>query len=479
MKDRNVVLLVVILVLAAVSIWIDLPSNPGIHIKIGTFEFDRDIKIHQGLDMQGGTQVLLEADVPATETLTTDAMNAAKVIVENRVNGLGVTEPLVQLQGDRRIIVQLPGITDPDKAVNTLRGTGLLEFVDAGTDYLQEGVQIKTTYSGEGEFVAPTPTVEITATADISGTAAVATPSPTPAAISDKVYTTVMTGKHLKTAGVGTDEYGRPEITFELTDAGAKLMADYSRRSVGKVLAILMDKVVISAPVIQTPITEGSGRITSQSGFPLETARGISVQMRYGALPVPLKVVENRSVGPTLGQDSVQRSIRAGLIGLAIVLLFMAIYYRLPGTLADLALLTYALVNLALYKVIPITLTLPGVTGFLLSTGMAVDANILIFERMKEELRAGRTLRAAIDAGFDRAWNSIRDSNLSTLLTCAVLYWFGSNFGASVVRGFAVTLFIGVLISMFTAITVSRTFLRFVFEMFGEKLREKKWLLGF
>ena len=235
----------------------------------------------------------------------------------------------------------------------------------------------------------------------------------------------------------------------------------------------------IGTPVIQTPITEGSGRITSQSGFPLETARGISVQMRYGALPVPLRVVENRSVGPTLGQDSVQRSIRAGLIGLAIVLLFMAIYYRLPGALADLALLTYALVNMALYKIIPITLTLPGVTGFLLSTGMAVDANILIFERMKEELRAGRTLRAAIDAGFDRAWNSIRDSNLSTLLTCAVLYWFGSNFGASVVRGFAVTLFIGVIISMFTAITVSRTFLRFVFGAFGEKLREKKWLLGF
>jgi preprotein translocase subunit SecD len=512
MKDRNLYFLIAILVLAAVAIWIDLPSNPGIHIKIGSFSFDRDIIIHQGLDLQGGTQVLLEAQPAAGEVVTSEAMNNVKNIVENRVNGLGVSEPLVQLQGGNRIVVQLPGIRDPDQAIETIRGTGLLEFVDAGNNRLAEGEKIQTTYSGQGELPTPAPTLtetatspltttvpatattsaaitttttvttsaEITATATLTSTGVLTTTAgATPAPPSAKVYTTIMTGKHLKKASVGTDEFGRPEIDFELTAEGAKIMADYSRVSVGKVLAILLDKTVISAPVIQTPITEGRGRITSQQGFPLAQARSIVVQLNYGALPVPLRVVENRSVGPTLGEDSVQRSIRAGLIGLIIVLLFMLIYYRLPGSIADVALLIYAAVNLALYKIIPVTLTLPGITGFLLSTGMAVDANILIFERMKEELRAGRTVRAAIEAGFDRAWTSIRDSNLSTLISCAVLYWFGSQFGASIVRGFAVTLFIGVVISMFTAITVSRTFLRFVFDLAGEKLREHRWLLGF
>jgi preprotein translocase subunit SecD len=202
------------------------------------------------------------------------------------------------------------------------------------------------------------------------------------------------------------------------------------------------------------------------------------VQLRYGALPVPLKVVETRSIGPTLGQDSVQKSIQAGLVGLLVVLLFMLVYYRLPGFLADLALLIYAALNLAVYMLVPVTLTLPGITGFILSTGMAVDANILIFERMKEELRNGRPLGMAIRAGFDRAWTSIRDSNLSTIITCVILFWFGSQFGASVVKGFAITLFIGVVISMFTAITVTRTFVTLVFRFAGDGLRNKQWLLG-
>jgi protein-export membrane protein SecD len=464
MKNRNLVLLLVIFVLTAVAIWIDLPNNPGIHLKIGSWTLDSDIFIHQGLDLQGGTQVLLEADQPEGEEVTADAMDAAKVIVENRVNGLGVAEPLVQIQGERRIVVQLPGIEDPDQAIETLRGTGLLEFVDAGDTYLPEGMVIKTTFGDTGE-------VEEEVSSETAAEEAPASPY-------DQVFETIMTGRHLKTASVGTDEYGRPEIRFELTDEGGQIMADFSRANVGKVLAILMDKTVISAPVLQTPITEGSGRITSQQGFPLEQARSIAIQMRYGALPVPLKIVENRSVGPTLGQDSVTRSIRAGMIGLIVVLLFMLIYYRLPGALADLALIIYALLNLALYKIIPVTLTLPGITGFILSTGMAVDANILIFERMKEELRAGRPLNKAIEAGFERAWTSIRDSNLSTLITCVILYWFGSNFGASIVKGFAITLFIGVCISMFSAITVTRTFVSFVFNLAGEKLREKKWLLG-
>ena len=471
MRDRNSILFVFIVLLALVALWVD--TSDRIHMALGPLKVDRDIRIRQGLDLQGGLHVLLEADVPPTEKVTAEAMEAVSAIVENRVNALGVTEPLVQLQGERRIIVELPGLEDPEQAIATLKGTGLLEFIDAGYDRLEEGTVVRTTYGEAGEAEAtPTPTVQVAEPV----TETVQAPTPTPA--SEKVYRTVMTGKHLKSAKVGQDEFGRPEIDFELTDEGAKIFAEFTKNNVGKILAITMDKVVISAPVIQTPILEGRGRITSQQGFPLEYARSIAVQLRYGALPVPLKVVETRAVGPTLGQDSVQKSIRAGLIGLTVVLLFMLVYYRLPGTLADVALLIYAALNLAVFKLIPVTLTLPGITGFILSTGMAVDANILIFERMKEELRAGRTLRAAIAAGFDRAWTSIRDSNLSTLLTCVILFWFGSQFGASIVKGFAITLFIGVVISMFTAITVTRTFITLLFQMVGEGLRDKKWLLG-
>jgi len=456
MKDRNITRFIFIVLLTLFAVWVDATDH--IHIELGPIKIDRDIRIRQGLDLQGGLQVVLEADVPSTEKVPDEAMEAVVTIVDNRVNALGVAEPLVQRQGDRRIIVELPGVEDPEQAIATLKGTGLLEFIDAGDDHLQEGMVVRTTFgqSEEGAGAAET--------------------QPTP--VSEKVYPTIMTGKHLKTASVGQDEYGRPQINFELTDEGAKIFADYTRKNIGKILAIVMDKVVVSAPVIQSPIPDGRGRITSEAGFALEYARGIAVQLRYGALPVPLTVVEVRAVGPSLGQDSVQKSIRAGLIGLVVVLLFMLIYYRLPGALADVALLIYAALNLMVFKLVPVTLTLPGITGFILSTGMAVDANILIFERMKEELRAGRTLEAAISAGFDRAWTSIRDSNLSTLLICVVLFWFGSQFGASIVKGFAITLFIGVTISMFTAIMVTRTFVTLVFRFAGERLRGKKWLLG-
>jgi SecD/SecF fusion protein len=238
-----------------------------------------------------------------------------------------------------------------------------------------------------------------------------------------------------------------------------------------------IDKVVLSCPVVNARI-DNRGTI-SLGRSSLDEGRALAIQLRYGALPVPLKVVENRSVGPTLGQDSVTRSIRAGTIGLIIVLLFMIIYYRLLGFMAALALVVYGLLNFALYKLLPVTLTLPAITGFILSIGMAVDANILVFERMKEELRAGRSLKLAMEHGFSRSWPSIRDSHISTLITCLILFWFGSNFGASVVKGFAVTLALGVLINLFTAITVTRTLLRFLYMLTGEELKNKPSLLSF
>ena len=219
----------------------------------------------------------------------------------------------------------------------------------------------------------------------------------------------------------------------------------------------MLDKTILSAPNIQSAITGGSGTISGN--FTQNSANQLALQLRYGSLPVPLKVVQSQEIGPTLGQDSVRKSAIAGVIGLLCVGLFMSLYYRLPGLIAVLALLIYAVITFALFILIPVTLTLPGIAGFVLSVGVAVDANILIFERMKEELRSGKALRQAVDAGFSRAWPSIRDSNISTLITCAILYWFGSTFGASLVRGFALTLALGVLVSLFTAVLVTRTIL--------------------
>lgn len=479
MRDRNLNLLILIILIAALAIWIDWPGHNT--LKLPLIKGTRDISVRLGLDLQGGTQVLLEADVPETTQVSAEAMEAARTIVENRVNGLGVTEPLVQLQGDRRIIVELPGIKDPDQAIATFRQTGLLEFIDSET-FIEPGTVVKTTFSTSAtEPVTPTVTSTAEATATVEPTAPVTetgavTPTATPAPTPEVIYKTVMTGKDLKRADVGFDNTGKPLIEFELQPESAKLFADHTAANVGRYLAIVLDKVVISCPVIKSAIPDGRGVI--EGSFTLEEARSLAIQLKYGALPVPLKVVDNRTVGATLGQDSVRQSTTAGLIGVIVVLLFMVTYYRLPGLMAALALILYALLNFMLYKLIPVTLTLPGIAGFLLSTGMAVDANILVFERMKEEIRAGRSLGSALSAGFDRAWTSIRDSNISTLITCAILFFFGSNFGASIVKGFAITLGLGVIINVFTAITVTRTFLRTLFDTVGDKIQDKHWLIG-
>ena len=479
MRERNTAFLVGIVILAMVLIWIDLPDNPGIHIHWGFINIDKDIQVHQGLDLQGGLQVLLEADVPEGTEIDSEAIDTAKVIIENRVNGLGVTEPLVQKRGERRIIVELPGIEDPELAVTTIQETGLLEFIDAGYTFLAPGTKVQTDYLAGGEESAPaeaeTPTSEGTSEAEPASTA-----EPAPV-----VYHTVIAGSGLKDAGVTIiQDAGStvPVVAFELQPEAGAIFAQHTASHRGQYLAIVLDKTIVSSPVIEDAIPDGKGIIKGR--FTPAEAQALAVKLRYGALPVPLRIETTRTVGPTLGQDSVRKSITAGAIGLSVVFLFMLVYYRVPGFLADLALAIYALLNFAIYKFgLPplfnyVTLTLPGIAGFLLSTGMAVDANILIFERMREELRAGRSLGAAIQAGFDRAWTSIRDSNISTIITCAILFYFGSTFGASMVKGFALTLIIGVLTSMFTAVTITRTFVRFTFDVFGDSLRAKRWLLG-
>jgi preprotein translocase subunit SecD len=451
--------LIPIVLLAGLAGWVVWPGNPG--LRLGSLE--RDIEIVRGLDLQGGLQVLLEADLPAEAEITSDQMQTARDIIENRVNALGVVEPLVQIAGNRRIVVELPGVEDPEEAVATIKETGLLEFVDMSTvdpaqAYALVGQSIVTDFGQAA--VQPEPTSEVALPTSEVGSA---TPTPAPTPAPALVFHTVMTGTGLKSAAATvnptTNEF---EVAFALTDEGRQTFADFTAVHVGDILGIALDKVLISAPSISTAITEGQGVITGS--FDRDSANRLAVQLRYGSLPIPLKVVESSTVGPTLGEDSLRKSAVAGVIGLAVVMIFMAIYYRLPGVLADLALLIYAAITFALFKLIPVTLTLPGVAGFILSIGVAVDANILIFERMKEELRAGRTVYQAIDTGFSRAWPSIRDSNLSTLITCAILFWFGSTFGASIVKGFSLTLALGVGVSLFTAITVTRTFLHVVLD---------------
>ncbi len=468
MRSRNTLMLGLIILLALLAFYIALPIEHPTWVKNLLVwqqppEY-RSLEFKQGLDLRGGTQVLLQAKPAAGQRITGADMEAARVIVERRVNALGLTEPLVQIQGENRIIVEMPGVDNPDQAVQTLKNTGQLEFVEIGPSVNSPYPRIE-----QGSYVRTTNNDRVPTEAELGKTA-----HPYP----DVVFKTVMTGRELKNATVILDQYGKPGIGFELTDAGAKIFGDYTREHVGDILAIVLDNVVLSAPRIQTAITEGRGEITGQ--FTRAEAESLAVQMRYGALPVPLEVVNRRTIGATLGADSVQASITAGLIGLVTVLFFMIVYYRLPGLMAALALVIYAMLNLATYKLVPITLTLPGIAGFLLSTGMAVDANILIFERMKEELRWGRPLRSALEAGFTRAWTSIFDSNFSTLITCAILIMFGRTFGAQAVLGFALNLAIGVTVSMFTAVIVTRTFLRAIFQSErSEALREKRWVLGF
>jgi preprotein translocase subunit SecD len=376
-------------------------------------------------------------------------MTTARTIIENRVNGLGVTEPIVQLAGSRRILVELPGIGDTQQAVETIQETGLLEFIELTQE----------------DALAILPDEQL-----ITDFGGVAPPAP-----EGKVFHTIMTGAQLEEAGVSQDDTGSIYVVFRLDDEGKDIFGTYTTENVGGLIGIVLDKRLISAPIIDEPITAGDVSIRRTGGsFSIDEANQLAVQLRYGSLPIPLRVAESTAVGPTLGEDSLRKSAIAGLIGMLAIMSYMALYYRLPGLVADLALLVYALITFALFKIIPVTLTLPGVAGFILSLGVAVDANVLIFERMKEELRGGRTIDQAIEQGFSRAWPSIRDSNLSTLITCGILFWFGSTFGASLVKGFSLTLALGVGVSMFTAIFVTRALLHPILER-ATFARDKRW----
>ena len=443
--------LVLILIVAALAIWVDVSDDIRI---LNPFNdavlFSRDVTPRLGLDLQGGLQVLLEADLPEGTDIDAGNMETARSIVENRTNALGVSENVIQLAGERRIVGEFPGAEDADAILDIIQQTGLLEFVDTGDFRPEEGTILETDFAvATDDETTPLPTPQPT---DPNGTQ------------SETVYHTIMTGRELRSVNVGVGPTGEAAIDFVLSPEAATIFAEHTRNNIGRILAITLDKRVISAPSIDGEIPGGQGQISG--AFTAETANALAVQLRYGSLPIPLKVVETRIIGPTLGEDSLQKSLTAGLIGMIIVILFMAIYYRLPGVIAAVAILFYGTIAFAIFKYFHFTLTLPGIAGFLLSTGAALDANILIFERLKEELRGGRNITQAVDQGWTRAWSSIRDSNLATIITSLILYWFGSTFRATIVKGFSLTLALGVAISLFTAIYVTRTLLTFVLRNF-------------
>jgi preprotein translocase subunit SecD len=462
--------LITILIVLAICTWIALPISNGTSFDFNNDE-EADWKIHQplGLDLVGGLRILLQAQVPAG-SYSPDELKETANNISRRVNSLGLSEATVQLQGENRILIELPGVTDPQEAVATIQQTALLEFVD----FSGLGVQVAQL---EGQTILTTKQLELQqARSEFEGVEANAAPVGIVNPLTGLPFETVVTGAALAAAAEQYDtQTGQWNIVFELNETGSDIFGPFTAEHVGEPMAIVLDGEVLSAPVIQSQLTDG-GRITGD--FDQISAQRLALQLRSGALPLPLGEESTEIVGATLGQESVRLSIQAGIIGVMIVLSFMLIYYRSMGIAADLALLVFIVLNLALFKLIPITLTLPAIAGFLISIGTAVDGNILIFERIKEEVRMGKPLNQAFEMGFDRAWASIRDSNTSTIIICAILFFFGQTPGASIVSAFAVTLALGLVLNLFTAIIVTRTFLSFIMGSAYHYIEKNAWTLG-
>jgi preprotein translocase subunit SecD len=396
----------------------------------------RKIETRLGLDLQGGLKVEYRVDPTGGKAPSLGDVEVVKGIIERRVNATGVSEPVVVTSGSDRIVVEVPGVSDTATIRKLVGQTGQLVFVP-----IPQGM----TPPAQGQ------------TLDLSQ------PNLKP----------LFTGTELASATVGTDQNGARTVNFVLKENGKNLFANWTAAHVNEYFAIVLDGVVISAPVIKSSIPNGNVEISGGGlgGFAQKEATDLVNVLRFGSLPFPVQELSSDTIDPTLGQEFLNRSLLAGGIAIFLVILFMLVHYRLPGAIASFALIYYALVVLALFRLIPVTLTLAGIAGFVLSVGMAVDANILIFERSKEELRLGKSLPQAIEAGFARAWNSILDSNVSSLITAGILYFFGS----SVIQGFALVLIIGVLVSMFSAITVTRSILRIVV---AQDWARRAWLYG-
>jgi preprotein translocase subunit SecD len=415
--------------IALVAIFIDLPRTTLGLSWLPDEVLGAEFRTVLGLDLKGGVRVTLQAEPQGDEPITDEQLELARTIIENRVAGIGVSEPQVRTEtagdGSRRIVVEVPGVTNEDQVRDLVGSTGQLQFLDPMGQQLTDEQDIRTM-------------------------------------LEEGTVRELFNGGQIQQGSVTPDvgQGNQIGVSFTLLEEGNRIWCDFTTANVQRPGPIALDGRVITTPTINSPICQGSTIITIGSPTPENEVERTSLYntLRFGALPLSLTEIGFDNVDPTLGADFLIQALVAGAVGLLLVLIFMVAYYRLPGVLAALALVFYTLVLYAAFRLIHVTLTLAGVAAFILSIGMAVDANILIFERMKEEIRAGKTLGPAIEAGFNRAWSSILDSNVSSLLVAGWLYWQGTT----VVRGFALVLIIGVLVSMFSAVTVTRTMLRFV-----------------
>jgi preprotein translocase subunit SecD len=476
--------------------YVPWPEGRGIRaylptINDGSFDIEEIERraMSLGLDLRGGTRLVLEPEEGAEIEDLDEALEGAQDVIERRVNAFGVAESEVTRLGDRQLDIQLPGI-DPEEAAEKIGRTALLQFCQP---VINESGQVAIARQGTVQYEEQTcQPVREGNNIVVEGGRAEFVDWPAPAGDNGEPdYTTeqiiwepatadvegdilALDGRFLRRTAVVPNPnpaqalVDPSQLVFEMKGDGAEILEQVTNRLVEQnyPLASFLDGEpirgeddLILAPQVSTAIPDGVGTIT---GLSPQDERDLSRLLNTGAFPVPLRIVQQQDVDATLGETAVRNSVTAGLVALALIMLFMILYYRLPGFMACLALVTYTSVTLAVFKVWPVTLTLAGVAAFVLSVGMAVDANILVFERLKEEVRAGRNLRVALEDGFNRAWSSIRDSNISTLITCVILYWFGDQFGEAAIKGFAITLAIGVVVSMFSAIIVTRTFMRYV-----------------
>lgn len=537
---------IAILIITAVAVIVDIPKGPDMSFR----DFRREIKVHLGLDLRGGASLTYEADTSqVTEADRAELLEGLKDVIEQRINQFGVGEPSVRINkvGDGwRIIVELPGVTDINEAIEAIGETPLLEFRQEGKppqrseeeknairalneetrkraeeilqqalggadfgalakeksedpgsapnggdlDFFGKGVMDsafeEAAFQGEVGKVIPElvqssfgyhilkvtekRTENEQEEVRVSHIFLRTIPEEIPETGFPFYENTGLNGQQLEKAQVSFDpQTGVPVVSLQFNAEGAKLFKEITEKNIGKTVAIYLDGAPISIPTVNQAIPDGQAVI--EGNFTLDEAKELTRRLNAGALPVPINLVNQQNIGPTLGELAVQKSLFAGIIGLVLLIFFMIAYYRLPGLLASIALLLYAIIVLAIFKLVPVTLTLAGIAGFILSIGMAVDANILIFERLKEELREGNALNRAIEEGFRRAWLSIRDSNVSSLITCAIL----ATFSTSLVKGFAITLAIGIVVSMFSAIIITRTFLRLCAR---SKLSSRLWLFG-
>ena len=442
-KRKTLLNFILIILLAVTTAYIVYPKNQGIKIQDYGINYSNDLKFRLGLDLQGGTHLIYQSDLSQIEeNEKSTALEGVRDVIERRVNAFGVSEPIVQTTKKDRLIVELAGIKDVNQAIEMIGETPLLEFKEEMTEEEKSSLREQLKDSNIPEEY-----------------------------LSQFFYKGAdLGGKQLDRADVifNPNTY-EPEVQLQFNSEGKKLFAEITERNVGKKVAIYLDGMPISIPVVNEPITDG--RAVISGSFSIDEAKTLVQRLNAGALPVPIKLISQQTVDASLGKDSIEKSIIAAFIGFALLSLFMIIYYRIQGIIAVIALIIYALLVLSIFKLIPVTLTLSGIAGFILSIGMAVDANVLIFERIKEEIRKGKPVTIAIEEGFARAWSSIFDSNVSTIITCIILAYFGT----SIIEGFAITLGIGVVLSMFSAMFITKTLLKITAMT---KLRKNLWIFG-